>query len=277
MEVGQLDKSVGFIIQARMNSTRLPGKVLMPLPFLHEKSMLQHQVETLNSLGGEIVVATSNKSESDPIAQFCLDNNIECFRGDEHNVFSRFQAIQKEKKFAHILRFTADNPLVDPLKLRDFYKTYVEKGLDYGYSEGMPLGMNFEIFQGSCLERVEALIESDSDLEHVTPAIRRNGMFKRESIKLADLSYHRFTVDTLMDYSFMSHVYQLKEKYKLDGLELVELICSEFNWLFGLNSDVLQSGQALAPEDKVYKSIKLLERFGHEDTIELFQSLGENK
>ena len=235
------DNAVGFIIQARMASTRLPGKVLMPLPFLGKRTLLDHILETLKPLGGRLIVATSKLPSSDPIADFCKERAVECFRGDEDNVLSRFIAIQQKYQFKYIFRFTADNPLIDTDKLGFFFSAVVENKLDYAYSKGMPLGMNFELFRGETLTKSMKYVLSLSDAEHVTPAIRRNAIFKKKDIEIEHLEKYRMTIDTVSDYALMSMLFQFKLDSNLEGVALIKAFATKFPWLLALNKDVPQN------------------------------------
>lgn len=235
------DSTTGFIIQARMASKRLPGKVLLPLPFLGEKNVLDHIIEALQPLGGKIIIATSNESSSDAIASFCDKRNIVCFRGDENNVLSRFVAIQEEYQFNYIFRFTGDNPLIDKTKLRLFFKNVVENRLDYAYSKGMPIGMNFEFFRGEILLKSSVNANSQIDREHVTPAIRRNAIFRTKDIWLSNLGDTRMTIDTVSDYALLSMLFQFKLEVKQDGLALLISFAKKFPWLLELNKHVTQT------------------------------------
>src|SRR5690606_20705900 len=87
----RMDKQViGYIIQARMKSERLPGKVLLPLPLPDGEPLLGHIVRNIHHLDGVVVVATSLNKENDDIEGFCLNNKVICYRGDEDHVLSRF-------------------------------------------------------------------------------------------------------------------------------------------------------------------------------------------
>ena len=240
MVVGQLDDSVGFIIQARMESTRLPGKVLMPLPFISGKPILAHIINSLKPLGGKLIVATSKRKVNEPIQDFCTTNDITCFLGDEEDVLSRFISIQKENQFEYIFRFTADNPIVDLEKLMLFYNQFKSQGLEYAYSKGMPLGMNFELFKGQTLLTFEATAISNSDREHVTPAIRRSEDVKKAEIHLDDLEELRMTVDTPADFALLSMIFEYQKKSHLEGMKLVKTFFINYPWLKGLNSHIKQ-------------------------------------
>jgi spore coat polysaccharide biosynthesis protein SpsF len=112
---GLLNKKVAFIIQARMQSTRLPGKILMPLPVGSNVPLLGRIVETLkiSNTNHSIIVATSTNPENNLLETFCKENNVACFRGSEDDVLSRFIDIVKNTDYDLIVRLTADNPFVD--------------------------------------------------------------------------------------------------------------------------------------------------------------------
>ncbi|MFT4848996.1 MAG: spore coat polysaccharide biosynthesis protein SpsF [Parvicella sp.] len=240
MAVGRLDNSVGFIIQARMESTRLPGKVLMPMPFITGKPILGHIIDALKPLGGKIIVATSKRKVNEPIKEFCIANGVGYFLGDEDDVLSRFISIQKENRFEYIFRFTADNPLVDVEKLMVFYNEFKSLGLEYAYSQGMPLGMNFELFSGKALLSSETTVNSESDREHVTPAIRRNESYKTAEICLDNSGHLRMTVDTAHDFALLSMVFDYRDSKHLQGMFLVKAFFKEYPWLIGFNNHVAQ-------------------------------------
>lgn len=238
MEAGLFDSSVGLIIQARMSSTRLPGKVLMPMPFASESNLLGAIVEALATTGGTVIVATSANKENDPIEQFCNDNAVKCFRGSENDVFSRFHEIQLKESFSTIFRFTADNPFIDLEKLNEFYLRFIDSGMDYGYSKGMPLGMNFEALKGSLLAKINELELSLDEREHVTLAVHNQESFNKTFIQLANSANLRMTVDTPIDYAQASLI-KLSLGKKCSLKRILEL--KNLNpWLFELNKGVIQ-------------------------------------
>lgn len=196
--------SLGIIIQARMGSTRLPGKVLRPIA---GKPLLQHVIGRLSMLKAPAatVVATSTKSADDEIARWCLQENIQCFRGSETDVLDRYIQCAKQFGFDHIVRLTADNPFTDIIELdRLITQHYLEKN-DYTHSFGiMPIGVGAEIM------RFSALVQSGQDgkephhREHVNEFIHENperfrtGVLCVPPAKVAPEI--RMTVDTQEDY-----------------------------------------------------------------------------
>jgi len=239
MVVGQLDDSVGLIIQARMGSSRLPGKVLMPMPFGTQQTILGRICDSLLPLGGKIIVATSKLEENNAIEDYCREKEIECFRGSEKDVFSRFYKIQEKHKFSNIFRFTADNPFVDQNKLLQFYNSFLTAELDYAYSKGMPLGMNFEVMCGEAILSMGKMNLSDADKEHVTMGIRRSDKFKKKEIKIAESKDYRLTVDSAADYLLSSTIFQVLGDSQ-PSLQNIESTFQQYSWLFSVNEGLLQ-------------------------------------
>lgn len=238
MEAGLFDSSIGLIIQARMSSTRLPGKVLMPLPFASETTLLGKIVGALKTTGGTIIVATSTNKENDLIEKFCKSKGVKCFRGAEDDVFSRFHDIQLNESFSTIFRFTADNPFIDLGKLYEFYNRFIGSGMDYAYSKGMPLGMNFEAVKGDLFVKLNKLVLTSEEREHVTLVVQRLDNINKMFIQLANSADLRMTVDTPIDYVQASLLMSsLGDNCRLENiLELKDF----YPWIFELNSGVVQ-------------------------------------
>ena len=112
---------IGFIIQARLGSTRLPNKVLKPLPFDGEKPVLKVIIDEVLRISkfSNIIVATSKSTINDKLEGFCKSIGVEAYRGDEENVLSRFNTIIKNKSFKHVVRLTGDNPFIDSSLLKE--------------------------------------------------------------------------------------------------------------------------------------------------------------
>lgn len=271
MEVGRFDNSVGMIIQARMASTRLPGKVLMPMPFASDTTLLGSITDALSSTGAQVVVATSENQENDPIAEFCEGKGIKYFRGSEHDVFSRFFEIQEQESFSTIFRFTADNPFIDLNKLSEFYQSFYEAGADYAYSKGMPLGMNFEVMKGSLLLELNNLYLSQEEREHVTLVIHRHDRFNKKLINIADAANLRMTVDTPIDYAQAS-LLKLELGDENDLNQILQLK-KQNPWLFHLNQGVLQKNTSENQEMQLDIIKKICLESGFNKVYNLLDSL----
>lgn len=162
-----------IIIQARMNSTRLPQKVLKPLL---ERPLLSYNLERLKALKTPVkcLVATSNTPSDDPIEDFCQKSQIECFRGDEQNVLCRFYSCLQKHPSKVIVRLTGDCPLLDSALLDEMLALYQKDPVDYFsnvLTRSYPKGYDIEIFSDQALEKAYKQAKSDYDKEHVTPYI----------------------------------------------------------------------------------------------------------
>jgi spore coat polysaccharide biosynthesis protein SpsF len=171
------------LIQARMGSTRLPGKVLSPLL---GKPMLQWQLERLRRSARitQVVVATSTLAADDPVAAFCEAQGVACFRGPEDNVLERFHGAtlrflaESERADAILIRLTGDCPLIDPMAIDEGLSQFLDlisRGCRYyGYDDRLPDGMDFELFTWSALHEAWENASDSFEKEHATPFMWRN-------------------------------------------------------------------------------------------------------
>ena len=147
------DSNTGIIIQARMGSTRLPGKVLMNIG---PKTLLGHIITRLSyniSSAATVVVATSTETADDCIAEFCHINNINCFRGSEHDVLDRYYKCARDYSFNNIVRMTADNPFPDIAELDGMLSEHLANGVDYSHCfPTLPIGVGTEVFTFQALK-----------------------------------------------------------------------------------------------------------------------------
>lgn len=265
MEVGQLNKRVGFIIQARMKSTRLPEKILLPIPISLGKPLLSWILDELKDTKYifDIIVATSVNKENDILVSYCESNGVGCFRGDEENVLSRYVSIVKQKKYDCIVRLTADNPIVDIAILDETIGYHFSEGNDYTKSEGLPVGMNFEVISPSCLLDVERHEVTEADKEHVTLFIKNSGMYKTgiyKPIVNSKLKELRLTIDYASDYTLLSAILSRYENENfLKGVRLVESTFNLYPWLFESNSINYQKKQYKMVSDEVEAATLFLE------------------
>jgi spore coat polysaccharide biosynthesis protein SpsF len=196
--------SVGLVVQARMGSTRLPGKVLRPVGDL---PLLGHVIGRLSLLEQPwpVVVATSTDLRDDAIVAWCQQANVTSFRGSEHDVLDRYVQCARAFDFRHVVRLTADNPFTDILELERLVERHLAGGFDYTHSFGMmPLGVGTEIITQVALER--SLIEGHEPQyrEHVNEYIQEHSELFR--IGVLDIPTDkwapdlRLTVDTEEDW-----------------------------------------------------------------------------
>jgi spore coat polysaccharide biosynthesis protein SpsF len=195
--------NLGIIIQARMGSSRLPGKVLMPIA---GKELLDHILVRLSflSLNAKVIVATTIHSMDDCIENFCSERAA-CFRGSELDVLDRYFQCATLFGFSDVVRLTADNPFTDIDELHRLIKLHLQTGCDYCHSFGsLPIGVGAEIFTFSALERSHREGQGLHHREHVNEYIlERPTAF---NISLLDIPKAkcapdlRLTVDTQEDY-----------------------------------------------------------------------------
>jgi spore coat polysaccharide biosynthesis protein SpsF (cytidylyltransferase family) len=225
------------VLQARMNSTRFPGKVLMPIL---GRPMLDLQIERLRRCRriDDFVVATSVNPEDQPIAELCYRIDIACFRGSEENVLDRvYRAVQPYRP-DHVVRLTGDCPLADPGLIDELVQFYFDRKCDYAsncHQPSLPDGLDAEIFTFDALEQDWREAELPSHIEHVTPFIRsRPERFKIGCYKYpVDLSYMRWTVDEPEDLEFVRKIYEtLYEKHPgFSFQQVLEVLDEHPEWI----------------------------------------------
>jgi spore coat polysaccharide biosynthesis protein SpsF len=199
------------ILQARMSSRRLPGKVLLSIG---GRPMLQLQLERLERCGSidRLVVATSIQADDDAIAACCAQFGIDCRRGPLDDVLERFRLAAALSSPGHVVRLTADCPLADWQVIDALITLHLEGGYDYttnALRRTFPHGLDCEIMTYDALSRAAAGASSAHDREHVTPFLYRpeNGFRIGHLVGPRDMSFLRWTVDTLDDFRFVEAVY----------------------------------------------------------------------
>jgi spore coat polysaccharide biosynthesis protein SpsF len=195
---------IGIIIQARMGSSRLPGKILMPIG---KKTLLEHILYRLDRLrhNATTVIATSNISRDDVVADFCAARAVACFRGSEDNVLDRYYRCTEQYRFYQIIRMTADNPFTDIGELDRLIDLHLSRHSDYAHSfDDLPMGAGAEIFTFDALARCWRDGHAPHHLEHVNEYLLEHPeLFRTETLRVAAEKRRpdiRLTVDTADDY-----------------------------------------------------------------------------
>lgn len=246
-----------------MQSDRLPGKVLLPMPLHGQSTMLGSIVEQISQCrhDGMIVVATAEGVHNDPIADWCSDNNIACFRGSESDVLSRFISISKQHQFDIVVRLTADNPILDIPSIDLAIDQHCSGGYDYTYTTGLPVGMNVEVVDARKLIALEYADLCDADREHVTHYFKTHDGFNILRMPVHEveaLSSLRLTVDYPADYLVLSTL--LSYSTDLHGIELVKFVNAIHPFVFRANKDLIQKQQFTSYKDELDAAIGLLNR-----------------
>ena len=207
------------IIQARMSSSRLPGKVLLPLM---GKPVLEHVVSRLKyatSLN-EIFIATSTEADDDAIELWAKSNASPYYRGSLNDVLDRYYHAASFYKADTVVRITADCPVIDPYIVDEVVFGFKKGAFDaYGLSGEFPDGLDCQVFSFSALEKAWKEATLPSEREHVGPYIEKTHpeLFKLGGLeKFSDLGHLRWTLDEERDYEFLNQIYE--ELYVADSL-----------------------------------------------------------
>ncbi len=199
------------ILQARLNSRRLPGKVLLPIA---GKPLLLHAVERVRRAKAvdHMIVATSQEASDDALAEFCHRHDVDCFRGSLNDVLDRFYQAGRSCHADDVMRLTGDNPMIDPDMLDDLVTFY--RAGDYDYASNatvrtFPRGLDAEVLPWRMLEHAWRVAELPYDREHVTTwhRARPQQLAIGEFCDTVDRSDWRWTVDEPADLEFMERVF----------------------------------------------------------------------
>jgi spore coat polysaccharide biosynthesis protein SpsF len=201
----------GIVLQARMGSSRLPGKVMKNIL---DRPMLGHILDRLRRVknADRIIVATTVLKPDDAIEAFVLAEGAFCYRGDEKDVLDRYYRTALQFKLANIVRTTADNPLVDTEEITRLIHLHQESSADYTHAFGqLPIGVGTECFTLNALERSWREGTKENHREHVNEYIQENpDLFHIEQLRVPEekrASSLRLTVDTQEDFDKMKAIY----------------------------------------------------------------------
>ena len=217
------------IIQARMSSSRLKGKVLMNLA---GRPVLWHVVNRIQSCQSlsETVVATSVDDTDDAIEAWCNSENTNCFRGSLEDVLDRYYHAARSVSADVIVRITSDCPVIDPDIVDEVVYRFIKGNYDYyGLSGEFPDGLDCTAISFNALERAWEDANLMSEREHVGPYIEKNPeLFRLGGYeKFTGLGHHRWTLDEKRDYQFLKEIfdrlfYQDSTFHAEDILKLLE-------------------------------------------------------
>ena len=199
------------LVQARMGSTRFPGKVLKPVAGMTMIEVLLSRLSKSNELD-EIILVTSKNRENDQLQSVVESIGFKCYRGSENNVLNRFYMAAKDADADVVVRITGDCPLVDPSIVDECINRYKKSKVDYFSNVDpatYPDGLDVEVMSFSSVEHANSKAKSKFDMEHVTPYIRNSNKFLKASIELdKDLSSLRLSVDEYEDLVVIKNVFE---------------------------------------------------------------------
>ena len=240
------------LIQARLGSSRLPGKSGLPLPLGaagDAHTVLGHVVRRARRAAAvsEVVVATTTQPLDDELAALATRLGAGVFRGSEADVLGRFAGALAAAAgpAATVVRLTADNPAIDPALLDAAVAHHLATGADYTHTTGLPLGTNFEIISAAALCRAHAEATQPAEREHVTPYLRRHPeLFRLETLPLAvppAVAALRLTVDYPNDYALLSLLFaQLGPDFSLTDPAGLPALLARYPWLESINAANVQ-------------------------------------
>ncbi|SRR5579884_4314881 len=201
-------------IQARMTSSRLPGKVLMPLA---HAPLLERMIERVQAarVGAKIVVITSRDRADDPIASLCRRLGIECFRGHRTDLLDRHYQAAKHYEATIVAKIPSDCPLIDPSVIENVFRAFYEHPCDYAsnlHPASYPDGNDVEVFTFDALEQAWNEATQDFEREHTTPFLweRPDRFTIVNRAWESGFQYsmtHRWTIDYPEDFEFIRTVY----------------------------------------------------------------------
>ncbi|MBI1812280.1 glycosyltransferase family protein [Candidatus Peregrinibacteria bacterium] len=244
------------IVQGRMSSRRLPGKILADTAGV---PLLMHVLRRAQAADvfDVVVMATSTDPSDDPVEDFCTASGFACFRGDLNNVLERYFTAAKMYNADLITRITADCPLLDPQVVRavneafdPVHHDYVSNTLERTY----PNGLDTEVFSMEALTKARERAMLPSEKEHVTPFIYKNpDMFRMHQItQKHDLSSLRWTVDELRDLEFVRAVFEELGTGTFGQREILALLKRRPE-LRGMNEGISNDGyqRSLAEDERI--------------------------
>ena len=261
---------IAAIIQARISSTRLPGKVLKELPFNSGITCLEQVIRRLKKSKkiDDIVIATTEDKEDNEIVDIAKKEDVKYFRGSKENVLSRYYFAAKKNNIDVVVRITSDCPCID-VDITDLtIDAHINKVADYtsnSLTRTYPHGLDVEVFNFNALEEAYKNATKYYEKEHVTPYIYRNPQkFKINIVKAPKELYAsdiRITLDTEEDYALLCAVFDYlypKNEY-FNAYDIVNLFNKEKPWLKLINKKVVQKKILNTLEEEIKEAIKILD------------------
>lgn len=270
---------IGAIIQARLGSTRLPNKVLLPLPFNGELSILEQvllRADKSNKFN-TIIVATSDNTTDNVLADFLQRKHTAFFRGSEEDVLSRFYEAATEHELDVIVRLTADNPCLDPNTIADTIDQHILLKNDYTRTTGLPIGMNIEVMSYQALKTAFEEAKDKHDREHVTSYLYANPEkfkihFQPYSFENEAFSNFRLTVDYPSDYAMVNLIFDNFGSENTFSMDELYLFWKQNLWLEDINKSNFQKRIYADPKEELSDAVKILKFYNFETAADLLTS-----
>jgi len=242
-----MKQTINISIEARMTSSRLPGKVLKLINGIPALELMINRIKKAKSVDN-IIVATTTNSQDDEIISWCKKNNIDYFRGSEDNVYQRVLETHQKFNTDIVVELTGDCPLLDPKLIDEAIELFLNNGYDYvsnSLEMTYPIGMAVQVYPLKVLESVSLDRSLEyQDMEHVTPYIYASGKYKIYNIKapkhlfMPELSV---TLDTIEDFEMIETVCKAFDNFDFSLEEIIEFIKNNKN-LLAINQQIHRKG-----------------------------------
>lgn len=255
--------SVVAFIQARIGSSRLPGKVMMDLG---GKPVIARVIERVRKASGidEVVVVTTFDRKDLPIVCLCAEAGLRIFCGSENDVLDRFYQAARLIEPDHVIRVTADCPVLDPMVIEKTLALHLLTSADYTsntFAERFPDGEDVEVMTFAALQTAWKQASLLSEREHVTPYIRKHPELFRHASLVGEKDYSsmRWTLDTEKDYRFLVAIYEAlgTEKPSFGMDDILEFI--------GSHPDLVELNSGIGRNEGLAKSLREDQMVGGRD------------
>jgi glutamate-1-semialdehyde 2,1-aminomutase len=252
--------TVVAVVQARMGSSRLPGKVLRKIGGTPMIGLLLRRLSQARRVD-KIVVATSENPNNASLVQYVEGIGIACETGSENDVLDRYLKVARRHKADVVVRITGDCPLVDPVLVDEVIGRFEAANVDYFSNTAPPTypdGLDTEVFTIGALERAASETNAPYDREHVTPYLKREDLFRQGQMQGdEDLSALRWTVDELADFEVIKRVFEhFAPRLDFSWKEVLELQRNA-SALFVENQDIKRNeGSVMGKGQKLWKRAK---------------------
>ena len=241
---------IGAIIEARMSSTRLPGKVLFKVKNKTMLELIINRIKLVKKIDKTIIATTTN-SNDDKLVKWCKSKKISFYRGSEDNVLNRVYLSAKKYKLDVIVLITGDCPLVDHNIISQVLLTYLNNKGDYvsnAHIRTYPDGMDVQVFNFKSLKKSHSLAKSYLEREHVTLNMRRNPEIFKPIYLMAPENLHLpnlgLTLDETKDFAFIEKIieyFYTKKNNKFTCADIVNFLKKNPK-LMQINSSVKRKG-----------------------------------
>lgn len=257
---------IGAIIQARTSSSRLPRKVLKPLPFDSDVCVLQQVIRRVSNskLIDEVIIATSINEEDQEIVDVAKKENKNFYCGSLDNVLERYYNAASQNDLDIVVRITSDCPCIDSNIIDKIIQNHIDLDADYtsnSLKESFPRGIDVEVINFDVLKRAYLEASKTYEKEHVTPFIYKSHPDEFNIniyVSDEDNSDIRITLDTPQDYSLLCCVYDnLYEKDNFFTLNDILDLFSKKPWIKSINEDIIQKKVCSTLSEELEEAIHL--------------------